>query len=92
MQRQPIEKIKPLPTRVRWQRPLGCRIVGSSPEKRLGLARCEQAALVLKQYLFKATAARPYFDATKDAPLSAFEGEAPRHPVFQITTVDEPSR
>jgi Transposase DDE domain len=45
MQRQPIEKIKPVPTRARWQRPLGCRTVGLSPEKRLGLARCEQAAL-----------------------------------------------
>src|SRR5258706_15230345 len=44
MQRQPIEKIKPLPTRVRWQRRLGCRTVVSSPEKRLGFARCEQAA------------------------------------------------
>src|SRR4030081_2757215 len=44
-QRQPIEKIKPLPTRVRRQSPLGCRTVGSSPEKRGGLARCEKAAL-----------------------------------------------
>jgi hypothetical protein len=31
---------------------------------------------------------RPYFDIAKDAPLEAFEREAPRHPVFQITTVD----
>jgi hypothetical protein len=52
----------------------------------------KEAAPILKQYLLKATAARPYFDATKDAPLSAFEDEAPRHPVFQITTVEEPSR
>jgi len=51
-----------------------------------------EAAPVLKQYLLKATAARPYFDVVKDAPLEAFEGEAPRHPVFQITTVEEPSR
>lgn len=52
----------------------------------------KDAAPILKQYLFKATATRPYFDATKDSPLEAFEGEAPRHPVFQITTTEKPSR
>jgi len=52
----------------------------------------KEAAPILKQYLFKATAARPYFDATIDAPLEAFEREAARHPVFQITIVDEPAR
>jgi deazaflavin-dependent oxidoreductase (nitroreductase family) len=50
-----------------------------------------EAAPILKAYLFKATAARPYFDATKDSPLEAFEREAPHHPVFQITTVGEPT-
>jgi deazaflavin-dependent oxidoreductase (nitroreductase family) len=52
----------------------------------------QQAAPILKQYLLKATAARPYFDATKDSPLEAFEREAARHPVFQITTAEEPTR
>ena len=52
----------------------------------------QEAAPILKQYLVKATAARPYFDATKDSPLEAFEREAARHPVFQITTVEEPTR
>ena len=52
----------------------------------------KEAAPILKQYLFKATATRPYFDATKDSPLEAFEGEAPRHPVFQITTAEAPFR
>jgi deazaflavin-dependent oxidoreductase (nitroreductase family) len=51
-----------------------------------------EAAPILKQYLAKATAARPYFDATKDSPLEAFESEAARHPVFRITAVEEPSR
>ena len=51
----------------------------------------QEAAPILKQYLLKATAARPYFDATKDSPLEAFEREAAHHPVFQITTVEEPS-
>ncbi len=45
-----------------------------------------QAAPVLKQYLVQVATARPYFDATKDSPLEAFEREASRHPVFQITT------
>ena len=48
----------------------------------------QQAAPILKQYLFKATAARPYFDATKDSPLEAFELEAARHPVFHITPME----
>jgi deazaflavin-dependent oxidoreductase (nitroreductase family) len=47
----------------------------------------QEAAPILKQYLIKATAARPYFDATQNSPLEDFEREAPRHPVFQITTV-----
>lgn len=51
----------------------------------------QEAAPILKQYLLKATAARPYFDATKDSPLEAFEREVAHHPVFQITTVEEPS-
>ena len=50
----------------------------------------QEAAPILKQYLVKATAARPYFDATKDSPLEAFEREAARHPVFQITPLEDP--
>lgn len=52
----------------------------------------QQAAPILKQYLVNATAARPYFDATKDSPLEAFEREADRHPVFRIAAVEESSR
>ena len=51
----------------------------------------KEAAPILKQYLLKATATRPYFDATQDSPLEAFEREAARHPVFQITTVQAPT-
>jgi deazaflavin-dependent oxidoreductase (nitroreductase family) len=46
----------------------------------------KEAAPILKQYLVKATATRPYFNVTKDSPLEAFEQEAPRHPVFLIKT------
>jgi deazaflavin-dependent oxidoreductase (nitroreductase family) len=54
----------------------------------------QEAAPVLKQYLLLPVSAgvRSYFDATKDAPLEAFEREAARHPVFQITPVEEPTR
>jgi deazaflavin-dependent oxidoreductase (nitroreductase family) len=54
----------------------------------------KEAAPVLKQYLLLHVSAgvRSYFDVTKDSPLEAFEREAPRHPVFQITTVEEPTR
>jgi deazaflavin-dependent oxidoreductase (nitroreductase family) len=45
-----------------------------------------EAAPVLKQYLLQVRVVRPYFDVSKDAPLEAFEAEAPRHPVFKITT------
>lgn len=48
-----------------------------------------EAAPVLKQYLVHVSAGvRSYFDVTKDSPLEAFEREAPRHPVFKITTVE----
>ena len=52
----------------------------------------QEAAPVLKQYLLQVAVVRPYFDATKDSPLEAFEREAARHPVFQITTVEEATR
>jgi deazaflavin-dependent oxidoreductase (nitroreductase family) len=52
----------------------------------------QEAAPILKQYLLKATAARPYFDAPKDAPLEAFEREAPRHPDFQVTPMESPQK
>ncbi len=54
----------------------------------------KQAALVLKQYLLLPVSAgvRSYFDVTKDSPLEAFEREAARHPVFQITRVEKSSQ
>ena len=52
----------------------------------------QQAAPILKQYLSQVPTVRSYFDATPDSPLEAFEREAPRHPVFQFTTLEKPSR
>ena len=46
----------------------------------------QEAAPILKQYLLHGARVGPYFVATKNSPLEAFEREAPRHPVFQITT------
>jgi deazaflavin-dependent oxidoreductase (nitroreductase family) len=52
-----------------------------------------EAAPVLKQYLSHVSAGvRSYFDAKRDSPLEAFEREASRHPVFQITAVEKPYR
>jgi deazaflavin-dependent oxidoreductase (nitroreductase family) len=51
----------------------------------------KEAAPVLKQYLLHVAVVRPYFDATKDSPLEAFEREAARHPVFKITAVEGPT-
>src|SRR6266851_6687618 len=47
-----------------------------------------EAAPVLKQYLLHGAWVGAYFDATKNSPLAAFEREAARHPVFQITTIE----
>jgi deazaflavin-dependent oxidoreductase (nitroreductase family) len=52
----------------------------------------QQAAPVLKQYLSQVSAIQPYFDVTADSPLEAFEREAPRHPVFKITSVRKEQR
>jgi deazaflavin-dependent oxidoreductase (nitroreductase family) len=45
----------------------------------------EEAAPVLREYLRHTPIVKPYFDATKDAPLEAFAAEAARHPVFRIS-------
>lgn len=42
------------------------------------------AAPVLQRYVTRVPITRPYFDATPDSPLAAFEAEAPRHPVFAV--------
>jgi len=44
------------------------------------------AAPVLRRYLQQVQVVRPFFDITPTSPLEAFEGEAPRHPVFRLTT------
>lgn len=44
------------------------------------------AAPVLRQYLQRVRAVRPFFDVTPTSPIAAFAGEAPRHPVFRLTT------
>lgn len=49
----------------------------------------EQAAPILKRYVRIATATRRYFLATKDSPVQDFVTEAGRHPVFELTPVDE---
>ena len=47
-----------------------------------------EAAPVLQQYLLHGAWVGAYFDATKNSPPAAFELEAVRHTVFQITTIE----
>jgi len=49
----------------------------------------QEAGPVVKHYVRVATATRPYFQATKDAPVGAFVAEANRHPVFELTPLTE---
>lgn len=44
----------------------------------------EDAAPVLREYVRQEPITQPYFDSHPDAPLSAFEAEASRHPVFLL--------
>ena len=46
-------------------------------------------APILKRYVRIATATRRYFLAAKDSPVEDFVTEADRHPVFELTPVDE---
>jgi deazaflavin-dependent oxidoreductase (nitroreductase family) len=51
-----------------------------------------EAAPILKQHLTDLPIARPvqpFFDATPQSPLAAFEAEASRHPVFHIIARNE---
>jgi hypothetical protein len=44
----------------------------------------EEGAPILKKYVQKVSAVRPYFDVQHDAAPEAFASEMPRHPVFRI--------
>ena len=45
-----------------------------------------EAAPVLRRYVTRVPITRPYFDVTPVSPLTAFEAEAERHPVFALTS------
>ena len=44
-----------------------------------------EAAPVLQEYVRRVKQARPYFDATPESPVEAFEAEAGKHPVFRLS-------
>jgi deazaflavin-dependent oxidoreductase (nitroreductase family) len=52
-------------------------------------ATAEEAGPVLQRYIQVASATRPYFAASVDAPVSAFIAEADRHPLFELTPVND---
>ena len=49
-------------------------------------ATAEEAVPVLRAYLRQVRIVRPYFDVTLASPDAAFAAEAPRHPVFLVTS------
>ena len=51
-----------------------------------------EAAPVLRLYVTRVPITRPYFDATPASPLSVFEAEAPRHPVFRLERAGRAAR
>jgi len=61
---------------------------GSNAERiRLREATAEEAVPVLRSYLRQLKlVVGPYFDATPSSPDAAFAAEAPRHPVFLVTS------
>jgi len=51
-----------------------------------------EAGPILKRYIAIARATRPYFQASKDSSVGDFIAEAHRHPVFELTPLDEDQR
>ena len=45
------------------------------------------AAPILREYLRAAAVTRPFFDVRAASPLTDFEAEAPRHPVFRLAAL-----
>jgi deazaflavin-dependent oxidoreductase (nitroreductase family) len=54
---------------------------------RIEQATPEQSAPVLQRYLKAVPVVRPFFDVTPNSPLADFTAEAPRHPVFRLTSM-----
>ena len=48
----------------------------------------QEAGPILKEYVQVASATRPYFAVSIDAPISAFVAEAGRHPVFELMSLN----
>jgi hypothetical protein len=58
---------------------------GSTERFSLSPLQAADAGPILKRYLILEPITRPYFDASADAPVEAFETEATSHPVFRLT-------
>lgn len=52
----------------------------------------DEAGPVLRRYVLIARATRAYFQAGKDSAVEDFVAEADRHPVFELTLLDEDRR
>jgi deazaflavin-dependent oxidoreductase (nitroreductase family) len=59
---------------------------GRTAEITVREVNADEAAPVLKMYVTRVPITRPYFDARPESDLEQFRAEAPRHPVFTITS------
>jgi deazaflavin-dependent oxidoreductase (nitroreductase family) len=48
----------------------------------------QQAAPVLRKYVVNVAVTRPYFDVGTDSSEEAYIAEAPKHPVFELSTIE----
>jgi deazaflavin-dependent oxidoreductase (nitroreductase family) len=49
----------------------------------------QEAAPILRKYVSEVPVTRPYFDVKRDSSDEEFAGEAPRHPVFEVSQATE---
>jgi deazaflavin-dependent oxidoreductase (nitroreductase family) len=48
----------------------------------------QQAVPVLRKYVVNVVVTRPYFDVGTDSSDEAYMAEAPKHPVFELSTIE----
>lgn len=62
---------------------------GRSEKLSIAAEAPEVSARVLKQYIAMEPITRPYFEATVDSAVEAFQAEVERHPVFRLTRLPQ---
>jgi deazaflavin-dependent oxidoreductase (nitroreductase family) len=65
---------------------------GESEKVRVAELGPVEAGPVLRRYVRTYRLTRTFFEAKADAPLERYVAEAPRHPVFRLSSTPEPRR